>query len=133
VGRLGKSYDFALLTVGALTPCSLGRFVSRIPSARGRFVNEISAARRCSRSTVERAPYAKPAAIENVGADHGRGDILGFHQLPDRPNVGPRLEKVRGKRMVEGMGTDALGDAGGDRGLSHCSLDGGFVQVMAPA
>jgi hypothetical protein len=87
VGRLGKSYDFALLTVGALTPCSLGRFVSRIPSARGRFVNEIPAARRCSRSTVERAPYAKAAAIENVGVDHGRGQVAVSEQFLDGASV----------------------------------------------
>jgi hypothetical protein len=43
---------------------SLGRFVSRIPSARGR-----------CQLAVEGAAHAEVAAIEDVGVGHGLGDI----------------------------------------------------------
>jgi hypothetical protein len=57
--------DFALLVVAGWSLGAPGRFISRIPSACGRCV-----------LAVEWATYAKAAAVEDVGVDHGRADVF---------------------------------------------------------
>ena len=71
-----NSCDFALLAVAVWSLGSLGRCVSRIPSARERCV-----------LAVEWAAYAKAAAIEDVGVDHGGAEVTMAEQLLDGADV----------------------------------------------
>ena len=46
---------------------------------------------------IERAGYAMPALLQDVGVDHGRGKILVPKQLLNGADVGAALKQVRGK------------------------------------
>ena len=82
---------------------------------------------------VQRTLNAEGASAQDVGVDHGRGDILVSQELLDGADVRARFEQVRGERVSQGVRTDTFRDAGSNRGPAHRPLDDGFVQVVTPA
>ena len=95
--RASHPCDFALLAAAVWSSGSRGRFVSRIPSARERCV-----------LAVEWAAYAKAAAIEDVGVDHGRAHIAMAEQLLDGADVVAVFQHVGSEGMPHGVGVTGL-------------------------
>ena len=84
------------------------------------------------RSAVEGAADAPRAAIQDVGVDHRRGHVCVAEQLLDGADVVAVFEQMGGKGMAESMGGCVLGDGGGACGGGKSTLDGCFVEVVAP-
>jgi hypothetical protein len=82
---------------------------------------------------IEGTPYARGATVEDVGVDHGRGDVSVAEELLDGANVVSGLQQVCGKGVTERVAGDALADAGAVSGLADPLLDDGFMEVMAAA
>jgi hypothetical protein len=76
---------------------------------------------------------AEGAAVEDVGVDHGGGDVAVAEELLDGADVVASLEEVGGKGVAEGVAANALGELGGDGGLANGALEDGFVEVVATA
>ena len=81
-------------------------------------------------SVVERTANTEGAAVEHVGVDHGRADVVVTEQHLDRADVGSGFEQVRGEAVAEGVTGGAAVDARGDHGGAQRLLHGAFVQVM---
>ena len=81
---------------------------------------------------VEGAADAEGAAVEDVGVDHGGGDVAVAEELLDSANVVAGLEEVGGEGVAEGVAAGRLGDFGGLAGRVEGTLEHGFVQVVAP-
>ncbi len=54
--------------------------------------------------TIRRAPDGGPAAVQDVGVDHGRPPILMPQEFLICPDVVAVLQEVSGKGVPEGMG-----------------------------
>lgn len=80
---------------------------------------------------VHRAADAEWAAVQDVGVDHRRGDVLVAEQFLDRADVLAVLEEVGGEGMAQGVTGRSLAESGSQDGFAHGSLDDGFVQVVA--
>jgi hypothetical protein len=80
--------------------------------------------------SVERASNAERAAIENVGVDHGGGNVAVAQELLDRSDVVARFEQMSGKRVAQRVARGGLGDAGRLHCASKGSLKDGFVEVV---
>jgi len=72
-----------------------------------------------------------PRGTFGVGVDHGGAHILVAEQFLDGTDVAAILEEVRGKRMAEGVTTDAFLDARFSGGFLDGALQNGGVEVMA--
>src|SRR2546425_506667 len=81
---------------------------------------------------VEGAADATATAVEDMGVDHGGGDVAVAEQLLDGSDVVAALQKVGRKRMAQGVAARGLGDAGLAYGNLDEPLQDGLVQVMAP-
>jgi hypothetical protein len=82
---------------------------------------------------VEGAFDAEAAAVEDVGVDHGGGDVAVAKEFLDGADVVAGFEKVGGEGVAEGVGTDRFGKAGREGGLADGALHDGVVKVMATA
>src|SRR5688500_16314834 len=82
---------------------------------------------------VEGALDASGAAVEDVGVDHGGGDVFVAQEFLDGTDVVAVFEEVGGEAVAEGVGSYGARDAGGARGGADGALDDGFVEVMATA
>ena len=80
---------------------------------------------------IEWAADAGGAAVEDVGVDHGGGDVLVAEQLLDGADVVAVLEQVGGEAVAEGVGCDGLGEVGVEGGGADGPLDDGFVEMVA--
>ena len=72
-------------------------------------------------------------AVQDVGVDHSRGDVLMAEELLDRADVAAVFEQVGSEGMAEGVACGALRDARREDGAAHGVLDDGLVQVVALA
>ena len=80
---------------------------------------------------VQRTHDAAAPAIEDMGVDHRRADILVAEQLLDGANVIARLQEMCGERVAECVRGGGLVDTGISDGLCNGPLDGLLVDVMA--
>jgi hypothetical protein len=71
------------------------------------------------------------ALLQDVGVDHGRGQIVVPEQLLNGADVGAALEQVRGEGMAKGVGADGLRQAGTSDGPLDGFVDDAGVHVMA--
>jgi len=60
------------------------------------------------RQKVQRAQHAARAALQNVGVDHRRRDVLMAEQLLDGSDVAARLKQVCRERVPQRVASDAL-------------------------
>jgi hypothetical protein len=81
--------------------------------------------------SVEGAEDASPAPVEDVGVDHGDGDVAVAEELLDGADVVAGFEEVGGEGVPEAVGGDVLGDPGEGRAQLDGSLDDGLVEVVA--
>src|SRR6266550_4839539 len=81
---------------------------------------------------VRRTPYTQAPAVQDVRVDHDRPHVAMAQQLLHRPDVGPRLEQMRGERMAQRVTGRPLRDPRTAHRLPHGTLNGRFVQMMAP-
>ncbi len=77
---------------------------------------------------VERAADGEAAAIEDVGVDHRRADVLMAEQFLDGADIVAVFEEVGGERVAEGMAGDpflnfGLTGGGADRFLERAAAD----------
>jgi len=84
--------------------------------------------RQCNPGGVERARDPEPAAVQYVGVDHRRADILMSKEFLHGANVVARLKKVSGKGVTKGVARHAAthGDVlggDGDRPLHHAGIN----------
>jgi Phage integrase, N-terminal SAM-like domain len=77
------------------------------------------------------AQDAGRAAVEDVGVDHGGGDVAVAEKFLDGSDVGAVFQQVGGEGVAEGVAGGALGDALTAYRLLHRALQHGFVQVVA--
>ena len=63
-----------------------------------------------SEQSVGRGFYTRRTAVEYVGVDHGRRDILVPQELLDRADVAARFEHVRCEGVSERVAGSALRD-----------------------
>ena len=66
---------------------------------------------------VQRTFHSEPPALEHMGVDHRRFDVLVAEQLLDGPNVVAIFEKVGGEAVAEGMRGNRLVYPGKPGGL----------------
>ena len=62
---------------------------------------------------------AEGAAVEDVGVDHGGGDVAVAEELLDGADVVAGLEQVGGEGVAQGVAADSLGEPSGERRLTH--------------
>ena len=84
--------------------------------------------RRSHLEVIERAGYAMPVLLQDVGINHGGGQIIMSQQGLNRADVGAALEQVGGKGMAKRMGADTLGQthaarSGLDRLVDHAGVN----------
>ena len=79
---------------------------------------------------VDRALHRPATTVENVGVDHGPGNVAVTEEFLDGADVVPSFQKMRREAMAERVRSDGLGDGGrassGVNGLLHDR----FVQMM---
>src|SRR5882724_9770436 len=78
------------------------------------------------------APNTSAAAIQHMGIDHRRVDILMPQKFLDSANIVASFEQVRGKRMPEGVAARRLGDPCLPYGRFHGTLQHELTHVMPP-
>jgi len=71
------------------------------------------------------------AAVEDVGVDHCRADVLVAEQFLDGADVVPVQQQVRGEAMAEGVAGSLFVDLGFLEGLFQRSLYGAFREMVA--
>lgn len=72
--------------------------------------------------------HAVPALLQDVGVDHGCGQIIMSQQGLNRADVGTALKQVGGKGMAKGMSADTLGQTRAahsylDRLVNHAGVN----------
>ena len=66
-----------------------------------------------------------------MGIDHGGLHVAVAKEFLDGPNVIIRLQKVSGKTVPKGVGSDAFGESSPAHGFVKRILDMSFVQMIA--
>jgi len=82
--------------------------------------------------TIQRAFHAAAALPQDMGVNHGGGNVIVPQQLLDRPNVGSALEGVGGEAVPQRVRAGALGNPRAGHRRPNRFLDSRFVQVMPP-
>lgn len=72
-----------------------------------------------------------PALLQDVGIDHGCGQIFMSQQGLNRADVGTALEQVGGKGMAKRMSADALGQIHAAHNCLDRLVDHAGVNMMA--
>ena len=80
---------------------------------------------------VEGAADAEAASVEDVGVDHGGGDVGVAEELLDGADVVAALEEVGGEGVADGVAAGAFGEAGGEDGVVDGALEDRLVEVVA--
>jgi hypothetical protein len=80
---------------------------------------------------VQRAADGQVAAVEDVGVDHGRFDILVAQELLHCSDITVGFQEVGRKTMAQGVGADRFDDADQAGCLFDRLLQAALVQVMA--
>jgi len=80
---------------------------------------------------VQRAADGEAALVEDMGVDHSGFDVGVAEEFLDGANVVAVLQEVGGEAVAEGVGADALGDAGELGGFVNGFLHAVFVQMVA--
>ena len=80
---------------------------------------------------IQWAAHGQSAAIQHVGVDHRRLDILVTEQFLHSADVVVGLQQVCSKGMAKRMRADGLDDLGQARRLANGFLQTAFVQVVA--
>ena len=80
---------------------------------------------------IRGAPYAPPAAIENVGVDHGCRNVLVAEKLLHRANVVAVFEQVSGERVSKGVTRYPLGQLGTPHSRLESSANRRLMEVMS--
>jgi hypothetical protein len=70
---------------------------------------------------------------EDVGGDHGGGDVLVAEEFLDGEDVGAVPEEVGGEGVAERVAGDPLGDGRGEGGVLDGALEHGLVEVVGAA
>jgi hypothetical protein len=60
---------------------------------------------------IQRTGRARSRTLHDMEIDHGGGDIGMAEEVLDGPDVGSGFEKMRRKRVSQGVGGDPLGNA----------------------
>ncbi len=84
-----------------------------------------------SEEAVGRGLDAGGAAVQDMGVDHRRGDVLVAEQLLYGADVAAGFEQVRGEGVREGVAGRALRDGRREDCAAHGVLHDGLVQVVA--
>ena len=82
--------------------------------------------------SVEGAPDAERAAVEDVGVDHGGGDVAVAEEFLDGADVVAGLKEVGREAVAEAVARGGFGEVGGYDRFVKRPLKDGFVKVMAP-
>ena len=82
---------------------------------------------------VERAVDAEGAAVEDVGVDHGGGDVAVAEELLDGADVVAGFEQVSREAVPQAVASGVLRDLSGAAGITEGALEYGFVQVVPSA
>ena len=80
---------------------------------------------------VQRAAQSAPAAVQDVGVDHGRRDVLVTQELLYRSDVIAGSQEMGREAMAQRATTCGLRNAGFPDGLFDRPLEGLLVEVMA--
>ena len=72
------------------------------------------------------------SAWHTMGVNHSSSDVTVTKKRLNRADVIICLKQVRGKRVAEGMGGDALGELGPPDCLVKRQLDVCFMKMIAP-
>lgn len=89
---------------------------------------------------IQRAFDGQPAALQNVGVDHGSFHILVAEQFLDGADTCPEpqvlgvvavLEQVGGKAMAKSMRGNRFIDFGNAGSLAHGTLEDSFIDMVA--
>lgn len=81
-------------------------------------------------SSVERADDTEGAAINDMGIDHGRPQILVTEKALNGPDVGTRFKKVGRKAVAKGVTGGPHGESCRSRRVMNGALYGRFVEVL---
>jgi hypothetical protein len=95
-----------------------------IPKTKGRKWGRISGLK------IQRTMNAEPAAIEDMGVDHGCFDIGMAEEFLDGADIVAGFEQVGGEGVTEGVATDGLGYAGNAGRPADFLLQAGYIRVM---
>ena len=79
---------------------------------------------------VEGAADCEGAAVEDVGVDHGSGDVAVTEELLDGSDVVAGLEEMGGEAVPEGVAGGGFRELGGPAGGMECALEDGFVEMV---
>ena len=80
---------------------------------------------------IQRAAHSAPAAVQDMGVDHGRRDVLVTQQLLYRSDVIAGSQEMGREAMAQRVTTCGLRNAGFPDGLFDRPLEGLLVEVMA--
>ena len=80
--------------------------------------------------SIQGAPHAERAAVEDVGVDHGGGDVAVAEEFLDGADVVAGLEQVRSKAVAKAVAGCALGELCLLNGTREGALDDRLVQVV---
>ncbi len=96
----------------------------RSPEGRPRSVSE---------QAVGGAADARGAAVQDMGVDHRRRDVLVAEELLDGAEVAAVLEEMGGEGVAKGMAGGPLRNSRREDGSAHGLLKDGLVQVVPAA
>ena len=80
--------------------------------------------------SVEGRFYCQPAALENVGVDHGGFDVFMPEEFLNGSYIVSALEEVGCEGVAESVRGDALANIGDLLGFANGTLECGFVNVV---
>jgi len=82
-------------------------------------------------SPIQRGFDRQPAALEDVGVDHGGLDVLVSEEFLHGADVVSVLQKVGGETVAKGVGFDLFVVARKFCGFTDGFLQDGFIEMMA--
>jgi hypothetical protein len=80
---------------------------------------------------IQRAADAAPSAVQEVGIEHRRRDVLVTEQLLNCSDIVPVLEEMRGERVPESMAARGFVDTRLADRFAHGALEHRLVGVVA--
>jgi hypothetical protein len=80
--------------------------------------------------SVEGASDRERAAVEDVGVDHGGGDIPMAEELLDGADVVASIQQVGGEAVPQAVAACLFGEARRAHGVVEGALEDGFVKVV---
>ena len=82
--------------------------------------------------TVQRAADGQATAIEDVGVDHGGGDIFVAEKFLNRADIVTIFKQVGGKAVAKGVGANWLGQTHLLGSFADSFSQPAFIQMVSP-